>query len=344
MARKMTEDFIGTCQWCFGEYKVNGRGDVVLHGYQRPGWGYTVGNCNGVGHQPFEYDHKLTEERIAQLHSDNARIQKQIEAIDAGKVKKIANPSFIPDGDPRKERPAYSSETYHLEYYTPEHRSFDHYLRNMRDGLVRDIDFNNGIITFLDEQVKNWTKKPIVGLDTPATGRPRYLRDAYDPDKAKAAEETAARKAERDARPGKITVNVYAKLPFPDRSLPYSDADWSEMIRKTYDNEAAFKAAIKAWAKNKFTGKLWVGDGDSWEVSRASGLKDYGPGYKIECIAFRPEWSHVEDVMAMFPNAFRCDKDGARDKVTMQAIGKGKDIRLWVSADMLPEFKMPDFS
>jgi hypothetical protein len=30
MARMVSEDFIGTCQWCFGEYKVNGSRNVCF--------------------------------------------------------------------------------------------------------------------------------------------------------------------------------------------------------------------------------------------------------------------------------------------------------------------------
>lgn len=41
------------CQICAGMWKAKKDGTLVNHGYQRPGWGYIVGNCFGVGHQPF---------------------------------------------------------------------------------------------------------------------------------------------------------------------------------------------------------------------------------------------------------------------------------------------------
>ena len=52
----------GTCPVCFGDYVVNQpmriKGtqtrEMVHHGYQRPGIGYIVGDCHGVGFQPYE--------------------------------------------------------------------------------------------------------------------------------------------------------------------------------------------------------------------------------------------------------------------------------------------------
>lgn len=50
----------GTCPVCFGDYVVSqpshvkGKQKMVHHGYQRPGIGYIVGDCHGVGFQPFE--------------------------------------------------------------------------------------------------------------------------------------------------------------------------------------------------------------------------------------------------------------------------------------------------
>lgn len=53
----------GTCPVCFGDYVVHlpaglGAGirpkKMVHHGYERPGVGYIVGDCHGVGFMPFE--------------------------------------------------------------------------------------------------------------------------------------------------------------------------------------------------------------------------------------------------------------------------------------------------
>jgi hypothetical protein len=41
------------CQICAGSFKTTKDGKMVNHGYKRPGWGYIVGGCYGVGHAPF---------------------------------------------------------------------------------------------------------------------------------------------------------------------------------------------------------------------------------------------------------------------------------------------------
>jgi hypothetical protein len=56
-SRQELEANTGTCPCCFGGFKlrnVAGNPGMVLHGYQRPGWGYAVGNCYGVHHLPYE--------------------------------------------------------------------------------------------------------------------------------------------------------------------------------------------------------------------------------------------------------------------------------------------------
>ena len=338
MARRMTEDFIGTCQWCFGEYKVNPRRQVVLHGYQRPGYGHTVGNCQGYNHAPFDDAHDLTDKRIVLLKEEIDKLNSQIKMIDSGKVKKLKNPHFLAANDPRRsDRWFRASEQSDTEYYTPEHREFPRYLRTLRANLESEAKYIGDIVTYLEEQVANWTKKPIVGLDSPATGRERYIRDAYDPIKAKEAADFAERKAVRDAKPGKITINLWRKLPFPQRNAGLSDEQWRAGIEEHYANEKAMKEEIKAWAKATFPGKVWVGDGDKGEIWHAAGIRDYGDGYSVECIAVKPEWQYLDKVMEMFPQHHRLDKDAnSRDKVTKQGMGKGKDIRIWVSADTLP--------
>lgn len=45
--------FVGWCPVCEGDFKV--RSNVLVHhGYQRPGIGYIVGDCPGVGREPYE--------------------------------------------------------------------------------------------------------------------------------------------------------------------------------------------------------------------------------------------------------------------------------------------------
>jgi hypothetical protein len=44
----------GTCGACWGNYKLDERGRMVLHGYRRPGWGHVTGECSAVKMPPLE--------------------------------------------------------------------------------------------------------------------------------------------------------------------------------------------------------------------------------------------------------------------------------------------------
>ena len=44
----------GTCGACLNRQKLDPRGRMVLHGYQRPGQGWIIGRCPGVARQPWE--------------------------------------------------------------------------------------------------------------------------------------------------------------------------------------------------------------------------------------------------------------------------------------------------
>jgi hypothetical protein len=340
MSRKLqSEDFIGTCQWCFGEFKVNSRRGMVLHGYTRPGYGYTVGNCRGVGHAPFEDTHELTDVRIQELKDGIKKHERAIKQIDAGKITKIRNPKFVPESDPRRNsREYYFSPDQSLEFYTPDNSAdFDFYLKRMRASIESDIRFDQGLIDYIAAQVNNWKKGEIVGLDTPPTGRQRYVRDAYDPFKAKDEQEAAQRKAEREARPGKVTINFCRSIPFPSRDKEWGEDEWRAAVEASHDAEKAFKDEVKAWAKARFPGKIWVGDGDSSELRHMDYAPSYTNGQRMITIAVKPEWKYLHDVMEMFPGAHRYDKDtNRRDPATKHGIGKGKDIRIWVDGTKLP--------
>jgi len=66
-----TRDNTGTCSCCFANHKLRllaGKTvpQMVLHGYQRPGWGYVVGQCFGLKYPPFELSCEGT--KALQLH------------------------------------------------------------------------------------------------------------------------------------------------------------------------------------------------------------------------------------------------------------------------------------
>ena len=73
----------GTCQICFRKQQTR-KGGLVLHGYKRPGWGYTVGKCLGCDHAPFEVSCERTKEFLAKvLRPALASAEKRLAALEA---------------------------------------------------------------------------------------------------------------------------------------------------------------------------------------------------------------------------------------------------------------------
>lgn len=78
----------GTCQMCCRVQAVEG-GLMVLHGYERPGWGYVKGSCPGTAEPPAELSLALATEihtrKRAEESAKTARAARY-EALRAGRV------------------------------------------------------------------------------------------------------------------------------------------------------------------------------------------------------------------------------------------------------------------
>lgn len=326
MARTLTEDFIGVCQWCFGEYKVNSRHEMVLHGFTRPGYGFTVGQCRGVGNAPFEYSHELTDVRIEEIKKEIAKNQKMLASIDAGEIKKVPNPSYIsPEEMAKKKQSRYFREpTENEEFYFSDHRLFAGVLRMFRANIENRVNYDIRTLAHFEQLVANWKRGQIKGIDVPATGRKREMIDAFDPDKVAAKAEREAAKAARDAKPGKITILLYR--PSVD-FYQYGEGEWDkrqEALSQHYADEAAFKKAVKAWAKETFPGKVWVGDAYSGDYARHDRTARNG---SWAAVTLKVEWQYLDDVLAMFPVGDAVHRDDRGPK----------DVRLFVRGEAFPE-------
>jgi hypothetical protein len=97
----------GECQICQRRHILDSRGNLVLHGYQRPGHGYIVGDCFGVGYPPWEVSSdrlaewiELLKTRAAQATQEAARTAK-LTTIDVNRGSE-RNPRYVTltKGDP----------------------------------------------------------------------------------------------------------------------------------------------------------------------------------------------------------------------------------------------------
>lgn len=70
----LSKSYLGICQCCFREQvtKTLKNGEslrLVLHGYERPGSGYIIGDCSGHGYAPYEISCERTKEYKAILEA-----------------------------------------------------------------------------------------------------------------------------------------------------------------------------------------------------------------------------------------------------------------------------------
>ena len=79
MTADLSTRFLGWCPVCERDIKVRDN-RLVHHGYQRPGVGYIVGDCFGVGYEPYELSTtccdkflKLVLDRV-DMYTDNLRV------------------------------------------------------------------------------------------------------------------------------------------------------------------------------------------------------------------------------------------------------------------------------
>ena len=75
----------GICQACLGEFHVHSS-KMVLHGYKRPGHGSIEGDCEGVGHPPYELSCELQKTLVVRYKKRIADLKKEVD--------KLSSPSF----------------------------------------------------------------------------------------------------------------------------------------------------------------------------------------------------------------------------------------------------------
>ncbi len=304
--RKVTEDFIGTCQWCLGEYKVNSNKEIVLHGYQRPGYGYTVGNCQGIYHPPFEYDYELTKQRISYEEAQITDFKNKIPQIQ--KAKKLPN-RF------------YKKDSLEEEFIYPDNPHFDHTKRILVancEGMIRYIE---RMVDYLKSVVNTWEKKAIVGIDLPPTGREKVLRPAYDPDKDDQRKKLEIERAIREAKPGKLYINFYYELSYPsDEETRTDNNKWFAAMTHLDDIEKQNKIKVKNHFAKLFDGKIRIADGDTLGLSRIDNTLSKHARHVVISVSL--EWHHRDHLIELYPDA-------------VFKVRSNKEIRMFIPLDKM---------
>lgn len=100
-AAARTRENTGTCPACWGNYKLND-GRLVLHGYQRPGWGHVVGSCDAEKYPPAETSDSGFKMWLEKLETFLAREQGTMRNIREGLVSQLKGRggNWIKKGEP----------------------------------------------------------------------------------------------------------------------------------------------------------------------------------------------------------------------------------------------------
>jgi len=296
--RKVLEDFIGTCQCCFGEFKVGNDKRMVIHGYRRPGIGYAVGECRGTNHTPFEYDHSLTDQIIVEYHADIANLNKYLSQLTGGEISQLTHYWTEYKKDEKGHtvyKNGYAVELKLSEQVSPGHKNWEKTLRLEVANVENEANYLSRVVAYLEMRVATWQRLPIVGFDTPATGLERYLRLAYDPVREDEEKRLQAKRDELAARKGKLRLVMYWVV------------DVSVNRHENWNVSDNTKKAVKAWAKGLFTeGNLRVSEGTDYDILRRDRL-DWKT-HRQHVMVLNIDWSYVDTLPEMIEGLVRVNE------------------------------------
>lgn len=90
-AKKQSKFRTGTCQCCFNSQKVS-KADgklMSLHGYERPGNGYILGECRGQEQQPYEVSCEKTKQFKAEIVVMRTNQQNYLNRLNANEIEAL---------------------------------------------------------------------------------------------------------------------------------------------------------------------------------------------------------------------------------------------------------------
>jgi len=138
---------VGNCQICEGDQKLHG-GLMVHHGYRRPGDGYIVGDCPGVGAPPYEVSCDLVRIYLGSYRGKLADAQARLVRLASGQVGYLTETTF------RGERVEFVAGVT-AQYYWD--RAVEHATSSM-DARIRRLDFEIGRCT---ARIAAWKLAPV---------------------------------------------------------------------------------------------------------------------------------------------------------------------------------------
>ena len=129
---------------------------MVNHGYQRPGIGYLVGDCFGVGYPPFELSSKGTQDYVQALQGRLAKDEKRLMDLQDGRVTKLT----------KTERKFNRQMGDYEEIKTEIHEGDPQFFMLMQKTiaqLTQQNELAKGDIEAREALIEKWEAKPLPG-------------------------------------------------------------------------------------------------------------------------------------------------------------------------------------
>lgn len=159
----------GQCPVCFGDYVVTqtaaarlklnaAQYKMVHHGYERPGVGYIVGDCHGVGFEPFEVSCEGTKSWLKQLKLRLTGTKELLAGIDKlESISVVTGTKYSGYGRRRVALPEY-------KVLKRGEKGFDQAIENLRDRYEREIESLKRHIAEYTKHIADWQPRPFPRL------------------------------------------------------------------------------------------------------------------------------------------------------------------------------------
>ena len=195
--KEIATRYVGNCQACEGDFKlysvVSGEPKdddlrMVHHGYQRPGHGYIVGDCPGVGEKPYERSKERVERMLSGAKRSLQEARERLLAMQAGEVRTLTELDWrgkrlveyvVGVTDPREWRSALDRAISQTE-----HR-------------IRELD--TATIPRLSRRVEQWRLRPVRTIEEEVQ-KAAAVKAVREEEKAKKREAKMAKEAATQAR------------------------------------------------------------------------------------------------------------------------------------------------
>jgi len=156
-----TRENTGTCGACLRNIKLREKGSgpvMVIHGYKRPGSGYTIGRCYGVDYPPYELSNEASKFVLsAVLQPSHVEMTKYMEKLERDDPKELTEIPGISEMSAPIEREGTSAIVWKFE------------LDRVKKKVGHKLHDLKGMIDLFEGLVRNWTLEPLpeAGKDSP---------------------------------------------------------------------------------------------------------------------------------------------------------------------------------